>query len=159
MTTNDDLMRELGALTANMQAVKERSEADTRNARESRAVIHEKLDQAVAVHLETTEKIGEIAVQVATTTLVAIQARDQSQAALENIHRFEREFREVQLPIITAAQAFTIEAEPVLGAMRAVQAIVIGFLGLGVLTLGGFVGMAFWARSQLAMIIRWAVGL
>lgn len=147
-TTNADIMREIGVLSADM-----------RHGQESRKVIHEKLDRAVAVQLETTSKLSDIDHKVEMVTSVASQARDYAVDALKNIHRFETEFREKQLPLIAAAERFKVEAEPVLGTIKAVRNIVLGFLGLGIFSVGTVAVMAVYAREQLGMFLRYVLGL
>jgi hypothetical protein len=146
--TNTDIMRELGGLVA-----------ENEHAKDSRRVIHEKLDEFARLHLETVRSIGELQRATETTTMIATQARDVANAGLQNINRFEREFREVQLPIISAAQAFRIEAEPLLATMKIVRTIVVTLAGLTVTSLGTLVVMAIWAREQLGIALRFILGI
>lgn len=146
--TNSDIMRTLGGL-----------EAEMKHARESRGIIHQKLEGQNVILDETAKTLAKVNFAVETTTAIAMQARDVADAALKNLHRFETEFRENQLPIIAGAAAFKMEAEPVLRTIKMVRTIVVALLAMGVLSIGSVVALALTAREWLAFGLRWVLGL
>lgn len=146
--TNADIMRSLGGL-----------EAEMLHARESRGTIHKKLETQNVILDETAKTLAKVSFAVETTTAIAVQARDVADAALKNMHRFEAEFRETQLPLITGVAAFKMEAEPVLRTIKMVRTIVVALLAMGVLSLGTVVALALTAREWLAVGLRWVLGL
>lgn len=146
--TNDDIMRELGSLSASV-----------RHGEQSRGILHGKIDELGRFNLDQVKAMTELSEGLKTVTAVAMQARDLAQGNLQHLHRFETEFREVQLPIITAANAFKIEAEPLLDTMRIVRNIVMALLGMGLVSIAGFAAAAMWAREYLAFVLRYVLGL
>lgn len=141
-------MMKLGELTEN-----------ARHSEQSREVMHRKIDDLGEFQLSQVQTMAELGEQLKTVTAVASQARDVAESGLKNMHRFETEFREVQLPIITAASAFKIEAEPVLETMKVVRNIAMTLLGMGVFSIAGVAAAALWAREYLAIGLRFLLGL
>lgn len=146
--SNAEIMEYLGRLSAQTELLL----ADRTESRDSRRLLHEKMDASSARHAELSEAL-------AVTREVAAQARDNAQSALANLHRFESEFREVQLPIISSAQAFRLEAEPVLRSLKVIRAIILAFFGTGLVSFASLVAAALFAREQLGIVLRWALGL
>jgi hypothetical protein len=139
--TNADIMRELGAMGAEMK-----------HASESRGQIHSKLEAQNVILDETAKTLAEVGFGLKVTTDVAVQARDR-------IAKFEQEFREHQVPIIAAAAQFQIDTAPIISVMKTVRNIVVTMLGLGLLSAGGVIVAAFTARDWLAAGVRWVLGI
>jgi hypothetical protein len=148
LVSNNDIMRELGALSA-----------ETRHAEASRRVIHDKLDEAVRVQLETTKTLGEMGGELKVTTATIAQVRDVANGVAKNFHRFESDFRETHLPLIAASVEFKNEATPLLETVKIMRNIFYAILGTGVVTFGTLVALFFWARALLAQLIRLIIGL
>lgn len=139
--TNAQIMHELGGLQQEMK-----------HASESRGVLHAKLDKTADVLSEVDKRLHELSFALQVTTDVAVQARD-------HFNEFKQEFTTERLPQITTSAEFVVASEPILASMRIVRNIIMALLGAGILTAGGVIALAFYARDVLRAGIMWLLGV
>ena len=140
--SNAQIMHKLGSM-----------ETELEHGTRSRGVLHKKIEQQTDALNGMADTMSKLNAALEINTEIAVQARDVSRAALENINRFEQAFKYDQLPSITAGETFRKEADPIIRQMKIIRNVIIVLAGMGVFTVGLFFSMAIWARGLLAVII------
>jgi methyl-accepting chemotaxis protein len=148
--TNVQLMNTLGDLRESLGSLKQEVEHGTR----SRKVLHQKIEDQSAALNEAVRGLINLNNVIERNTQATAQARDIAQAALENFHRFEVEFKTVTLPALQAATDFKTEASPVISQMKIVRNIIVVLFGTGVLSFAGLLAAFVWAREHLGILLR-----
>lgn len=128
--SNAQIMEKIGNLDARVG-----------HAENSRRVLHEKLDAQDDVLNEVSKRLAELGYLLKTTTDVAEQTRDKITHVEQELHALT--------PVVDAAAAFKVEAEPILAVIKTVRNIVVGLAALGIFSVGGVIAAAVWFGEWL----------